>query len=406
MHLHLDPLGGIAGDMFAAALIDLRPHLAAELQAAFDAAGLSGHVRISAPEHRDRVLTGHRFRVDELSAEGAPEHHAWRDIRAFLAAAPLASPVLERALAIFGHLAQAEAQVHGVPVEDVSFHEVGAWDSIADVVAAAWLIEAMPGASWSCAPLPLGSGRITTAHGPLPVPAPATTILLEGYPVYQDGIPGERITPTGAAILRHLAPGFSPADRNLRLAGSGMGFGTKRLQGISNVLRVLAFDEGRGGYAREQIVVCQFEVDDQTPEDLAVALEALRGAPSVLDVVQATVVGKKGRLGTQIQLLARPEALEETLTRCFTETSTLGVRWQTVGRAVLDREARDVRVGKRRVGVKRAYRPGGIITAKADMDDLTDAPGGLAGRERQRRAAEGQATTDEDRPRGKGTNEG
>ena len=406
MHLHLDPLGGIAGDMFAAALVDLRPDLAGGLQSAFDAAGLSTHVRIHAPKHRDHVLTGHRFHVEELSPDPATTHRAWRDIRAFLRDAPLSPPVTRHALAIFERLARAEGRVHGVPAEEVSFHEVGAWDSIADIVAAAWLIEALQGPTWSCSPLPLGSGRITTAHGSLPVPAPATTILLEGYPVYQDGIPGERITPTGAAILRHLAPGFSPADRNLRLAGSGMGFGTKRLQGISNVLRVLAFDEGRGGYAREQIVVCQFEVDDQTPEDLAVALEALRGAPSVLDVVQATVVGKKGRLGTQIQLLARPEALEETLTRCFTETSTLGVRWQTVGRAVLDREARDVRVGKRRVGVKRAYRPGGIITAKADMDDLTDAPGGLAGRERQRRAAEGQATTDEDRPRGKGTNEG
>ena len=406
MHLHLDPLGGIAGDMFAAAMVDLHPHLAGELQAAFDAAGLSSHVQISAPEHGDHVLTGRRFRVDELSARSAPKHHAWRDIRSLLAAAPLATPVLERALAIFEHLAQAEAQVHGVPAEDVSFHEVGAWDSIADIVAAAWLIEAMQGASWSCAPLPLGSGRIATAHGPLPVPAPATTILLQGYPVYQDGIPGERITPTGAAILRHLEPSFTPAQQTLRLSGSGTGFGTKSLEGVSNVLRVLAFEEGTDADTRGQVAMIQFEVDDQTPEDLATALDNLRRAPNVLDVVQASVVGKKGRLGAQIQLLTRPEALQETLTRCFTETSTLGIRWQMVSRVALRRDATRAVVGQHRVRVKRASRPDGGITVKAEMDDLAGEPGGLAGRQRLRRKAEEGALPDDQQQTGPGTDEG
>ncbi len=406
MHIHLDPLGGIAGDMFAAALIDLRPELAGELRSTFDTAGLATHVRTQAVKHRDHVLSGHRFQVDLVSPESTTKHRTWRDIRRFIQEATLTPAVAERALAIFEHLAQAEGRVHGVPANEVTFHEVGAWDSIADIVAAAWLIEALGNATWSCSPLPLGSGRITTAHGPLPVPAPATTILLEGYPVYQDGIPGERVTPTGAAILRHLDPGFAAMGQSLRLVGNGTGFGTKILAGASNVLRVLALDEGEYVYARERISVCEFEVDDQTPEDLAVALEALRGAPNVLDVVQATVVGKKGRLGTQIRVLTRPEALEDTLDRCFTETSTLGVRWQTVERAVLDREALDIPVSEGRVGVKRAYRPGGIVTIKAEMDDLSHVSGGLAGRERQRRDAEEQATIDAERPGAQETSDG
>ncbi len=406
MHIHLDPVGGIAGDMFAAAIIDLRPGLARGLHSGFDAAGLASHVRIHAVKHRDHVLTGHRFQVDVVSPDPITTHRTWRDIRGFLQGATLTPAVAARALAIFEHLAQAEGRVHGVPAEEVSFHEVGAWDSIADIVAAAWLINALGNATWSCSPLPLGSGRINTAHGPLPVPAPATTILLEGYPVYQDGIFGERVTPTGAAILRHLDPGFAATGRSLRLAGSGTGFGTKTLQGASNVLRVLALDEGERAYACEQIAVCEFEVDDQTPEDLAVALEALRGAPNVLDVVQASVVGKKGRLGSQIRLLTRPVALEETLSLCFTETSTLGVRWQTVARAVLDREARETPVSRGRVGVKRTFRPGGIVTVKAEMDDLRHVPGGLAGRQRQRREAEDQSTGDAERPGGEETSDG
>ncbi len=406
MHLHLDPLGGIAGDMFAAAIIDLRPELAAALEAAFHHAGLATYVRVRALQHHDNALTGHRFRVEDLSSAHASTHRTWREIRKLLNRMTLAPAVRERALAIFRLLAQAEGQVHGVPAEDVSFHEVGAWDSIADIVAAAWLIEAMEEADWSCAPVPLGSGRVQSAHGHLPIPAPATALLLEGYPVHQDRIPGERITPTGAAILRHLDPKFSPSRRTLRLGGSGIGFGTKVLESISNVLRVLAFDAVDVALRREQVVIFQFEVDDQSAEDLAVALEHLRAAPGVLDVVQSSVLGKKGRLGCQVQLLVRPDALDEALDRCFTETSTLGIRWQIVERAVLRRETGCVDVGDAKVGIKKANRPGGTLTAKAEMADLAKESGGLAGREELRREAETRALGEKAAPKAEEADEG
>ena len=139
-----------------------------------------------------------------------------------------------RAIAIFAVLAEAEGRVHGIAPAEVSFHEVGAWDSIMDIVAAAALIEDIGAAGWSTTPVPLGSGRVRSAHGDLPVPTPATALLLEGLEVFDDGRPGERVTPTGAAILRHLMPGQGLPRRRLRLGRVGHGFGTKRFAGISN----------------------------------------------------------------------------------------------------------------------------------------------------------------------------
>ena len=302
----------------------------------------------------------------------------------------LSRPVAERATAIFTVLAEAEAEVHGIAVDDVTFHEVGAWDSIADVVCAAWLIDSLEPATWSCAPLPLGGGQVRTAHGLLPVPAPATAILLRGCPTRHDGVEGERVTPTGAAILRHLDPDFDRTGLEGRIARTGHGFGSRRLPGMSNVLRALVLEPAReGGAWREETVgVCSFEVDDQTPEDLAVGLERLRAVDGVLDVVQTPAFGKKGRMVTGVRVLTRPAAREQVLERCFAETTTLGVRWQTVRRAALERESATAGTADDGVRIKRTHRPGGEVTVKAEMDDLADAGGGRSEREERRRKAE------------------
>ena len=250
--------------------------------------------------------------------------------------------------------------MHGILVEDVTFHEVGAWDSIADVVCAAWLIDSLEPASWSCAPLPLGGGLVRTAHGMLPVPAPATALLLRGFPSRHDGVEGERVTPTGAAILRHLEPAFDLAGLEGRIAGTGHGFGTRRLPGMSNVLRALVLEPVHEPHAwrEETIGVCSFEVDDQTAEDLAVGLDRLRAADGVLDVVQTPVIGKKGRMAASVRVLARPAVREPLIERCFAETATLGVRWQTVRRAALEREEAVADVAGEPVRIKRAHRAG------------------------------------------------
>ncbi len=366
MHIHLDAVGGVAGDMFAAALLDAFPHLKDDILAV---------VRSVAPvscefvDHNDGVLRGHRF--DVAPPKNERHHRHWSDIRSHLLAADLKAAVRNHAISIFTHLAEAEAKVHGIAVADVAFHEVGAWDSIADIVAAAALIVATGATSWSVGALPLGSGRVQTAHGLLPVPAPATAILLRGFETVDDGIPGERVTPTGAAILRHLresAGGSTPCRRVL--GRSGLGFGTRKLPGLSNCLRVLVFDqvEASAAGSHRELAVIEFEVDDQSPEDLAMGLDRLRAHQDIFDVVQMPVFGKKGRMMMHVRALARGDAVESAIDACFRETTTIGLRHHVVAGAALPRDVREVEVDGTKFRVKRVDRPGGR-TAKAEADD-------------------------------------
>ena len=388
MHLHLDPVGGIAGDMFAAAVLDTFPALEEELCAALDASGLGAYAGVARLDHEDGVQSGSRFVVEPRSEAEAHAREA-AEISRIIDGSGLDNGVRARATALFSLLAEAESRVHGMPAEAVRFHELGGWDSIADVVSAAWLIEALGASEWSCAPLPLGRGRVESAHGALPVPAPATVLLLEGIPVHDDGRPGERVTPTGAAILRHLAPSFSPLPGPLRLVRSGSGFGARELEGMSNVLRLLAFEPlASEDAASDRVAVCSFEVDDQSPEDLAVALERLRALDGVLDVVQAPVFGKKGRLGAQVQVLTRPGARPEVIDEVFAHTTTLGVRWHEVNRRFLPRDVVHVDGAAGGVRVKRTRRPGENVTVKAEMDDVAALGAGRRARERVRIEAE------------------
>ncbi|MBP1183989.1 LarC family nickel insertion protein [Methylobacterium sp. PvR107] len=406
MHIHLDALGGVAGDMFAAALLDAFPAHQDGVRASIRA--VDARIGCAVRPHNDGILSGARFLVSGPDAEPGPSEHGhhthagpdhghhhdpanghghghahgdrhghrpWSEIRAALKAAGIAPAVRAHALGIFGHLADAEARVHGIAVEAVAFHEVGAYDSIADIVAAAHLIAALEARSWSVSALPLGSGRVRTQHGPLPVPAPATTLLLAGFSTLDDGIPGERVTPTGAAILRHLC-GDDPGRGRPRgiLGRTGIGFGTKVLPGLSNCLRALVLEDGAAATGRRDLAVIAFEIDDQSGEDLAMGLDRLRAEPGIVDVVQMPVIGKKGRMMAHIQALARPESLAAAIAACFRETTTIGLRYHRVERAVLDREAHTVEQAGRPVRVKVVDRPGGR-TAKAEADDARDHAG-------------------------------
>ena len=255
-HLHLDPVGGVAGDMFAAAMLDAFPE--------FETAALALVAEVTGGAARaslDRAPKG-GFAGAHLVIE-AEHEHAHRhlsDVRAMLegcAALPPAATAI--AVDIFTRLAEAEAQVHGTSVEAVRFHEVGALDSIADIALAGFLIDAAGAASWSCGPLPLGGGTVRTAHGMMPVPAPATARLMEGFETVDDGLAGERVTPTGAAILAHLRPRIVPRRPSAILAGSGTGFGTRILPDRPNALRVLVLEgaspnlgRGRGDPLRDR----------------------------------------------------------------------------------------------------------------------------------------------------------
>jgi hypothetical protein len=217
----------------------------------------------------------------------------------------------------------------------------------------------------------------------LPVPAPATTILLSGLPVIDDGVGGERVTPTGAAIVKHLDPLPAPPSMPVLMGRTGIGFGSATLPGVPNILRLMAFDEVVPA-SSGTIGVVRFEVDDQSAEDLAVGLEHLRGREDVLDVVQSPVYGKKGRMATHIQVLTVPAALDDVIDACFRETTTIGVRFGSEKRVVLDRHIETLGDGGPRV--KTTARPGGV-SVKAEMDDLADAGDHLA-RVRRRRDVE------------------
>ncbi len=393
MHIHLDAVGGMAGDMFIAAVLDAFPDLRDGVLAAIAAAGLPGQIHVGIAEHRDHALTGLRFRVvepREAGALAAAQHHPhtpFAEIRAQLRASPLAPAVKKHALGIFTELAKVEAEVHGKTLDTVSFHELGEWDSIADIVGAAFLIDALSPAGWSVSSLPLGRGRVKTAHGALPIPTPATVLLLKGFEFADDGLEGERVTPTGASILKYLGCAQG-ADRAVpRLLRTGVGFGTRTFPGISNVVRLLAFEEVRAAAGGDEVAQILFEVDDQTPEDLAIALDKLRAHPAVLDVLQAPAFGKKGRITMRIQMLAETAGLESVFDACFSETTTIGVRYQLMQRRKLARGNATVEAEGRQVRVKVAERPG-RKTAKVEADDLLNVIGGRAGREQLKREAE------------------
>ena len=232
-----------------------------------------------------------------------------------------------------------------------------------------------------------------TAHGVLPVPAPATAALMEGLAIVDDGVGGERVTPTGAAIARYVSSlGSGASAPTTTIGATGHGFGTMKLPGMPNLLRVIAFAAAPAmpQPLDEQIATLQFELDDQTAEDLAVALERIRLAPGVLDASQAPVYGKKGRLATQVQVLARLESVDAVADLCLAQTTTLGVRIARVWRRVAARAQVATHVPEA-VRVKVAARPSGEMTAKAEMDDLSRIPGDRDARESARRRAETEA---------------
>ena len=408
-HIHLDPVGGIAGDMFAAAMLEAFPELAAGAIAAAQAlAPVSCHVQ----PHNDGILAGSRFDVhetahvhdhhhhDEQGEHDEHDHHAhvhWSAIRAKIENSSLPEPVSRHAIGIFSCLAEAEGTVHGIAPDQVAFHEVGASDSIADIVVAAWIIHGIGQASWSIGPLPLGGGFVKTAHGMLPIPAPATTLLLRGLAMEDDGIGGERVTPTGAAILNYLKPGAKP--HSLRMGQTGIGFGTRTLPGRCNCLRVIVFDAvGAVDVAtvraqHRELLVVEFEVDDQSGEDLSCALEKIRCTKGVHDALTMPAYGKKGRLTMHVQVLADPAVTEATVAACFDQTTTIGLRTRIVEARALPRRIAETDIDGASVRVKLVERPAGV-TGKAEYDDLVSGATHQA-RALLRRRAEGLALNDD-----------
>jgi len=346
VHIHLDAVGGVAGDMFVAALLDAWPELIDTTVATVHSFWQSQEINLAVDAADDGILTGSRFRVslagseandpvagsrpqvnclEDTSKNSEHAHTHWIDIRERIEGSDLNSGVKRHALGIFSELAKAEATVHGTALDDVTFHEVGNWDSIADILAAATIIESLAVETWSISSLPIGSGFVSTAHGQLAIPAPATCLLLKGFLCHDDGRPGERVTPTGAAIIRYLQPASTIGAQPRILGRCGMGFGTRLLTGMSNVLRAIEFESTvETAVNKDSVAVLQFDIDDQTGEELAVALDCIRANQQVIDVSQSAVFGKKNRLMSRIQILTKPSSAEAICDLCFeAEQSTL-----------------------------------------------------------------------------------
>lgn len=373
----IKPLGGIAGDMFAGACAALWPDLRAACLADLADAGLPDGVTVGFEDVMVNGFASVHFHVGDQGGAVVPTGD-YAKIVARLNDSDLDADVLDVALEILRLLGEAEAKVHGKPLDHVHFHELADWDSVADIVAAASFIARSGVSRWYTAPLPAGGGTVNTQHGIITVPAPAVLGLLQGYEFRDDGFPGERVTPTGAAILRYLTDPAEVLSAGV-LGGSGFGAGTKRFKGLANVVQLLSF--GRAGSATEQVTEIGFDIDDMTPEELGVATDRLRGAEGVLDVTQTPMIGKKGRAIFGIRVLCRPEVSAAVQELCLSETTTLGLRVGEIQRRVLDRRTHD---GTTRV--KTAARPGGA-TAKAESDDLA-ATRTLAARREQARSAE------------------
>jgi pyridinium-3,5-bisthiocarboxylic acid mononucleotide nickel chelatase len=403
MQIHLDPVGGVAGDMFVAAILDAYPELESGLREAVDGLSLPAKTNCRIESVTDGVLAGSRFIVeikDQRSAGlavpaqewqkfNSDRHAHWSDIRELIQRANLSTATKRHATRIFELLAEAEARIHAIPVEQVSFHEIGAIDSIVDIIGAAFLIDSLQAENWTISSLPLGSGQIETAHGRLPIPAPATTLLLESFPVFDDGIPGERVTPTGAAIVRYLCQRNDLTLRQGIIVRSGFGLGTKKLLGISNGLRALFLQEtSKPSRDHRELFIAEFEVDDQSAEELSIGLEHIRNDPAVFDVIQMPAIGKKGRQTSHIEVLGNPAKQEHVIALCFRETTTIGLRFRTTEAIALARQVESVQVGDRKVRVKVVERPGIGPTAKIEAADLSPVEEGQQARAELKSRAE------------------
>jgi uncharacterized protein (TIGR00299 family) protein len=389
--IHLDLVGGIAGDMFVAAMIDALPSLAKSVHDELERVRPDGAAAPAFELTSSGGLRARRLVVETNGAKRAAHGTSYRSLRRSIADAGLSAATREHALALLALLGEAEASVHGVPIDDVHFHELADWDSLLDVVAAGCIAGLLDGAQWSASALPLGGGTVKTAHGVLPVPGPATSWLLRGYEWRDDGVRGERVTPTGAAIIRHLVPASRCGGERDggKLLSVGHGAGTRAMPGMPNIARVLVLE--RSSIAdTDAIAVIEFDVDDMTGEEIAVAAERLRTEPGVIDVSVGTRSGKKGRPLADFRVLARPQAVDAVAHACFVETSTIGLRIRDVRRRVLPRVEATTPVGDATVSVKIAQRPDGERTAKTAHDDVAEARG-LAERRGIRAAGERRA---------------
>ena len=355
-HIHFQPVGGAAGDMTLAALVAAGAPLH-EIIASLRGLGVTFDLSIERVE-----VNG----IGALRADvGYPSEHfhrTFRYIRASIEGAELPERASSRALEAFRLLAVAEGAIHDEDPEEVTFHEVGAVDSIVDVVGSCVALELLDAASVSCGPLPMGTGVVDAAHGPLPVPGPATLEILQGSPVRWTDEPHETTTPTGAALMRSFTGGaFTDAAPPMTLHATGYGAGRARLRGAPNLLRAVVGEfEGTEG----AVELLEANIDDAPGELLGAAVERLLAA-GALDAWLEPIVMKRGRGAYKACALALSGDRERLARLFMRETGSLGVRHHPVGRTV---------AGRRHVVVDLPYGKCKVKVGSIDEEDFVVAP--------------------------------
>jgi len=400
---YLDCFAGISGDMLLGSLIDagvsrsLLEEAASALNigatlrfSSVDRSGISAikvdvldaasgeiaeHAHKHEHEHHHHHDEKHEHPHDHHDHEYEHDHvhgRNWKQIRELIGQASLASDVKALALRTFELLAHAEAKIHNKPVEDIHFHEVGAVDTITDIVCGAAGLRSLGVDAWYASAVNVGSGFVQCAHGMFPVPAPATAELLKGIPTYSAGIQKELTTPTGAALLKALGCRFENVP-TFAADGIGYGAGTRNPKDFPNVLRLSIGETAvRKTSLLERVAVLECAVDDATPQLVAHVMERVL-EEGALDVMCAPVVMKKGRMGSLLTVLCRPErreAFEELLLR---ETTTLGLRAREEDRVILQRRFIEVETQFGNIRVKVGSRDGGDVNWMPEYEDCAAA---------------------------------
>jgi uncharacterized protein (TIGR00299 family) protein len=360
--LHFDCFSGASGDMIVGALVDLGVDRR-EVHDVLVGLGLPG-LKVSFRRVQRGGIAATQFRV---RGQGKQPHRGLRDIQQLLRGGSLPAGARRTAEQVFGRLCKVEARLHGVPVNRVHLHEVGAVDSIADVVAAAFCLHRLQPERITASALPTGTGTVECEHGLLPVPAPATLELLRGCPIYAGDVEAEMVTPTGAAILATVVHGFGVLPR-IKVLGSGLGAGTRENPGLPNVLRVLQGEPEEGAESASSIVVVETNIDDMNPQDFGHVMDGLLEAGAV-DVFFTPVQMKKNRPGVLLTSLTPEEHLEPVCRLLFRETTTIGLRYHRAVRRERERESEKVRTPFGSVAIKIARLEGEPVRVSPEYAD-------------------------------------
>ena len=361
--LYFDCPMGISGDMFLASLIDLGLDHRALLKEIRKLPVDRIDVEVGKESRHSIAGTTFRVRLHE-----ARHHRTFRDIRRMISGSALKPGVKRLSIEIFRLIAEAEGKMHGVPADKVHFHEIGAMDSIIDIVGAAIAIDILKPGKVVCSPLPLGSGWADTMHGRIPIPAPATVEILKGAPVAASTIPFELTTPTGAAIMKAIASfGAMPS---MTIEKTGYGAGKKDFRESANLARAIlgAVDDKAKDEGVEELLVLETNIDDMSAQVAGYLMDKLLSA-GALDAYLTPVQMKKSRPGVLLTVLSRPSDREAMLGLIFEESTSIGVRVYPVERHCLERKIVKVRTPFGNIPVKVSFRAGKAVNVQPEYED-------------------------------------